>query len=150
MCELRWGEFIDLPCGHAFCKGCLLQEAVTRFINGGAFSCPLCRSTAAHLVFEVDCATTPLPGIASHGIHRCLSLEDGWGNWHPYLVQNVSSEACFVHQKLIDGGAPRLPAFPRAQTIYLDPYHGWIVPNGVPANNSNFFVVDETTHVSTI
>ena len=142
LCELRWGEHLDLPCGHHGCRGCLLQHAVSRFKNGSTFSCPLCRSTAGHLIFEVDCATTPLPSIASNGIHRVSCVADVFSNWHTYLVESADSGACFVHSRLLGGRAPRLPAYPRSQTIFIDPYHGWIVPDGVPSHNTNFRVVE--------
>lgn len=141
---VRPSEFIELSqCLHHGCKGCLLQYAAHRWMAGERFACPLCRSTQANGCAELQ-NDGDVDGLVRRGTHRLYYLQDCFQNWHCYGVQH-QLERYVVRALNSAKTARRLLAYTKSQLCWLSPYHGWIVPNGSPARNPRFRVLDSKT-----
>ena len=135
---LRWCGFYDLRCGHECCAACMLGWLTAKIKSEGvrcAFGCPLCRASIRLSARVVDDALK-LPGIEakrpSSRVLHCLT--DAFDNWTVVAVE--SDMGVFLRPPL----PSKQPAFERTQTCWLNPYSGWIVPDGRPRRDLSFRV----------
>lgn len=125
--RMPWCGHLDLICGHAACAQCLGQDAITRFLTAGArtpFPCPLCRTdcrVSAYVADEIGQAQK---------IDKLHAIADAFGNWH-VVLKEYRGQVFAVKSR-------SSRAYSMSQTVFINPYKGWIVPNGAPAHNPNF------------
>ena len=132
---MRYNKFLELNgCMHSFCKSCVMETALRLWKAGRTFTCPLCRSTDSNLSAVLNIACTEVGrGPLPPGSYRVYTLEDCYGNWHPYGVKDLVTEARFKAKC-----NPGMQTFTKCMTCHISPYSGWIVPGGAPRNSARF------------
>ena len=135
---LKWCTHIDLPCGHSHHMACLTQWFLTKLKSRmgvrAAFGCPLCRASCRVVARVVD-DTVPLPRIrftdpSTRVLH---AITDTYGNWTILAV--TTDKGLFITSGVLSN------AYQHTQTCWLNPYAGWIVPNGSPTKNPIFQIL---------
>ena len=134
--ELKWCSFYDLKCGHEVCSGCMRGWLMTQLRTYGLearFTCPMCRANHKKIVLVRD-PQREIAGVSGVGEEdRWLHvLADAFGNYHTMLIE--TKRGCFVP----DRPKGSVNVFKASQTVWTNPYSGWRVESGPPANNALF------------